>query len=101
MPQLERLSHVIRCKLDYAGVCWHSLRQDNNPQNDVFVCLSPTSNLVEGEGVIPAILLMMLRTSLMGDCLATSVGNRAILLEIIYCNKLVVASHATFFLFLW
>ena len=32
----------------------------------------------------------------MGDCLATSVGNRAILLEIIYCNKLVVASHATF-----
>jgi hypothetical protein len=52
MPQLERLSHVIRCKLD-AGVCWHSLRQDNNPQNDVFVCLSPASNLVEGEGVIP------------------------------------------------
>jgi len=87
MPQLERLSHVIRCKLDYAGVCWHSLRQDNNPQNDVFVCLSPTSNLVEGEGVIPAILLMMVRTSLMGDCLATSVGNRAILLEIIYCNS--------------
>jgi len=53
MPQLERLSHVIRCKLDYAGVCWHSLRQNNNSQNDVFVCLSPASNLVEGEGVIP------------------------------------------------
>ena len=52
MPQLERLSHVIRCKLDYA-VYRHSLRQDNNPQNDVFVCLSPASNLVEGEGVIP------------------------------------------------
>ena len=82
----------------YVGIPY---ARNNNSQNDVFVCLSPTSNLVEGEGVIPAILLMMLRTSLMGDCLATSVGNRAILLEIIYCNKLVVASHATFFLFLW